>query len=590
MTATIRRKLRHDINPNKAMLPAVLTVAGSDCSGGAGIEADLKTLAAHKVYGLTCITALTAQNTTGVGSFIETPRDHLFKMFEMNFEDFVEGYESPPLKVLKTGMLTEAGVAVVTEKISVLKSKGIKLVVDPVMVSTSGCKLSEDKTIVNCIRELLPESDLVTPNYKEAVKLLRIVSELGKKEETFIEPKITLVDDFVQFVIQLQRQLKCKNLLVKGGHIPWDTIADCPYSGPAEDIPESRTDTISMLDILYESESDTVTVYESRYINTKDSHGTGCTLASAIAANLALGNTIPDSVGCAVDYVHQGMNSIRPHLGHGNGPINHNVTPETVSPEKVVNNEVTPETALNPPVTGPSVLDYFINHPKVAAIWKQYTNHRFLHQLARNQLDYNRFIYFLKQDYHYLINYAQVHAHAAAVAPTYEQTHAHALIIGDIVQEIERHKEKLCHKYDIVYERDMDLDIELKKGKACEAYCNYLLDIAGTGDFVAIKVALAPCLHGYRYGGEYAKHIRNGVKSTTNDEWKVTELEAKVYGDWIDDYNSEWYHKAHLEGMKSLDVLVSASETSEARLEYLAGIFSDVSLLEVAFWDEVIKE
>lgn len=585
MTTIVRRTLRHNSKERKTALPAVLTVAGSDSSGGAGIEADLKTLAAHNVYGLTCITALTAQNTRGVDSFTVTPTDQLQKMFEMNLKDFVYGYESrsQPLKVIKTGMLTEGAVSILKESLPILKSHGIKLVVDPVMVSTSGSTLSEDETIVIGIRELFPQSDLVTPNYKEAVQLLRIVSELNG-ESNFSEPKITLLDDVVDFVIALQTELKTPNILVKGGHIPWDNVANCPFSDP-EHIPDSRTNEISMFDVLYESATALVTIYESKYINTKDSHGTGCTLASAISANLALGNSLQDAVGCAIDYVHLGMSSIRPKIGHGNGPIDHNVIPET-SISRVIVSESEREKDHKYSSEEQSVLEYFINHPSITDTWKEYINHKFLEQLANNNLDYNRFIYFLKQDYHYLINYAQVHAYAAAVAPTYEQTHSHAIIISDVVKEIERHKEKLCKKYDIDYERDIDLDIELQRGRACVAYCNYLLDVANTGDFVAIKVALAPCLHGYRYGGEYARDIRNGVSTSGI----VSDEEAKVYGEWIDDYTSQWYEQAHLEGIKSLDALLRNTDVTQARLDYLVGIFRDVSALEVAFWNEVLQD
>ena len=128
-------------------------------------------------------------------------------------------------------------------------------------------------------------------------------------------------------------------------------------------------------------------------------------------------------------------------------------------------------------------------------------------------------MYFLKQDYHYLVNYAQVHGLAASLAPTYQQTHAQATIIAEIVEEIERHKQKLATTYNIDYETDIDLDLELSPGPACMAYCNYLLEVGKRG-LLGVKVALAPCLHGYAeaavMGQKYVNVCKMMESSTMN--------------------------------------------------------------------------
>lgn len=121
---------------------------------------------------------------------------------------------------------------------------------------------------------------------------------------------------------------------------------------------------------------------------------------------------------------------------------------------------------------------------------EKYTEHKFVKDLAENNLPFNKFLYFLKQDYHYLVNYAQVHGLAASLAPTYQQTHAQATIIAEIVEEIERHKQKLATTYNIDYETDIDLDLELSPGPACMAYCNYLLEVGKREDFWVSKLLL----------------------------------------------------------------------------------------------------
>lgn len=155
-------KLRTPTVKSKPVLPAVLTIAGSDNSGGAGIEADLKTFSAHKVYGLTCIAALTAQNTQLVKTFEKTPKELVKNILQLNFDDFLYGYEdsTQPLKVIKTGMLTEEAVHVIQDFLPDIKKHNVKLIVDPVMISTSGSSLFDSEGMKLALCEYLDQWSL----------------------------------------------------------------------------------------------------------------------------------------------------------------------------------------------------------------------------------------------------------------------------------------------------------------------------------------------------------------------------------------------------------------------------------------------
>ena len=252
----------------------VLTIAGSVCSGGAGIQADLKTIAAHKMYGMSAITALTAQNTTGVYGILESTPEFLANQLDCIFTDIFPD-------AVKIGMVSSAPlIRIIAQKLGQYAPKNI--VVDPVMISTSGSKLLADDAAGELCQQLLPLATLLTPNLPEAEALsgLRICSE----------------EDMIAAAQKIAQIYPCA-ILVKGGHF-----------GSSAD------------DLLYLSGE--CHWFRSARIQTKNTHGTGCTLSSAIACNLAAGDSLPDSVLHAKKYVGgalaDGLN-----LGAGNGPLNH---------------------------------------------------------------------------------------------------------------------------------------------------------------------------------------------------------------------------------------------------------------------------
>ena len=258
-----------------------LTIAGSDCSGGAGIQADLKTMTMNGVYAMSAITALTAQNTTGVSAIQESTPEFLKQQLDAVFEDIVPD-------AVKIGM-TASGelIRVIADRLRHYGAKNV--VVDPVMVSTSGAALLKEEAVQTLVEELLPLSTLVTPNIPEA----QILSGLT------IETK----GDMIAAAKQIGDRYHCA-VLLKGGH----SVNDAN-------------------DLLY-AKGEPVW-FEGKRIENSNTHGTGCTLSSAIAANLAKGFSLVESVQRAKDYISGALNAML-DLGKGSGPMMHNF--DLVSP------------------------------------------------------------------------------------------------------------------------------------------------------------------------------------------------------------------------------------------------------------------
>lgn len=573
MTKSVSVNLLEPLIP-KTDLPAVLTIAGSDSSGGAGIEADIKTISAHKAYALTCITALTAQNTLGVSGIVETPKEHIKKILKQDFDDFVEGYDGEfPLKVVKTGMLSYAAAEVLADYVDYLTEKEIKLVVDPVMVTTSGTCLAENNVMRLCIDKILPSAFLCTPNFVEAQYLWKAFG--GS------EVPVTTVDEFKEFVVQLQIKLRCKNLLVKGGHILWNKGKRYEGSNRSDGAVADGS-SMEIIDVLYESELDVITTLSSAFIASNNSHGTGCTLASSIASNIANGIPLDRALPLSIHYIHKGMTSVKGKLGHGSGSLNHTVTVDRSIREVIKGADLKGYIKEN----YGSFFNYLKTHELVKSSWKKYTEHPFLTLISTNQLPFEDFLFYLKQDFYYLVNYARIHGVAILEAPNCEQIKAQSFIINSIMTEIDRHKEKLLTVYNIDYNR-VDLDEELQPAPACLAYCDYLIKSSKMEDFLGIKTALAPCLHGYYEAGIFATRIRDSFDGSLGV--LSTQEQSDIYSSWIGDYSSDWYIEAHKNGINALDALLDDVHLSEQRLLELCQMFRDVTDLEVGFWDEVVN-
>ena len=255
-------------------MKTALTIAGSDCSGGAGIQADLKTMLANGVYGMSAITALTAQNTTGVAAIMNVTPEFLGQQLDCIFTDIFPD-------AVKIGMVSDKDlIRMIAQKLRQYQPKHV--VVDPVMVATSGARLIADDAVEVLQQELFPLATVLTPNIPEAEVLLgeNIASKEGMEKAAE----------------EIGRQYGC-GVLCKGGH----SINDAN-------------------DLLYQDGK--VTWFTGKRINNPNTHGTGCTLSSAIAANLAKGCELAEAVRLAKEYISGALAAML-DLGKGSGPMNH---------------------------------------------------------------------------------------------------------------------------------------------------------------------------------------------------------------------------------------------------------------------------
>ena len=255
-------------------MKTALTIAGSDCSGGAGIQADLKTMLANGVYGMSAITALTAQNTTGVAAIMNVTPEFLGQQLDCIFTDIFPD-------AVKIGMVSDKDlIRMIAQKLRQYQPKHV--VVDPVMVATSGARLIADDAVEVLQQELFPLATVLTPNIPEAEVLLgeNIASKEGMEKAA---------ED-------IGRQYGC-GVLCKGGH----SINDAN-------------------DLLYQDGK--VTWFAGKRINNPNTHGTGCTLSSAIAANLAKGCELAEAVRLAKEYISGALAAMLA-VGEGSGPMNH---------------------------------------------------------------------------------------------------------------------------------------------------------------------------------------------------------------------------------------------------------------------------
>lgn len=251
-----------------------LTIAGSDSSGGAGIQADIKTMTANGVFAMSAVTALTAQNTTGVTGIMEVSPEFLREQIDCIFTDIRPD-------AVKIGMVSSSGlITAIADKLEEYQAENI--VVDPVMVATSGAKLISDDAVATLKARLLPIADVLTPNIPET----EVLSGMEVKTE----------EDMVKAAEEISRRYHCA-VLVKGGHQLNDAN-----------------------DLLYQNGK--CRWFYGKRIDNPNTHGTGCTLSSAIASNLAKGFPMDESVERAKEYISGALGAML-DLGRGSGPMNH---------------------------------------------------------------------------------------------------------------------------------------------------------------------------------------------------------------------------------------------------------------------------
>ncbi|GAA5824337.1 hypothetical protein JCM3770_001812 [Rhodotorula araucariae] len=512
-------------------LPTVLTIAGSDSGAGAGIQADLKTIAAHHCYGTSAVTAITAQNTLGVQSVEGISPAMVSAQIESVFDDI--GADA-----IKTGMLfgEETIRAVVRSlekrygKASLGGREAARLVLDPVCVSTSGHSLLPLEAVDSLRTALLPWATVVTPNIPEAEFLV------GWKKGA-----IKSVEDMERCARELA-QRGVRWVYLKGGHMP---------------LPKGDDGKKVVVDLLFDGESGKVSMEERRHLDVRNTHGTGCTLAAAVASGLAHRKTVRDAVREAGDYVATAIAASYP-VGRGAGPVNHfhSLMPRSLP--------------LPNPHSPTPFTDYLISY--CGDEWGRYVNHEFPNSLAAGTAPLESFLHFIQQDYHFLKQYGRSNSLAAYKTEDMELMAGSITIVNDVLKETEMHV-KYCEKYGISRDQLQAVPESITN----IAYTRYVLDVSSRGDLLDARVVTAPCLIGYGHVGARLVSPNPGIAVDASD--------ANPYWGWIQEYGGEWYQGCQTE---LLEQTLAKSPVSSQRLEELARVFLKATELEIAFWDAAV--
>ncbi len=481
-----------------------LTIAGSDSSGGAGIQADIKTMTMNGVFAMSAITALTAQNTTGVTGILESSPEFLRQQLDAVFTDIFPD-------AVKIGMVSSSKlIHEIAEALKFYEARNI--VVDPVMVATSGAKLINDNAIETLANELLPLACVTTPNIPEA--------------EILSGTKIHNESEMTQAAKIIHAKYKCA-VLIKGGHMINDAN-----------------------DYLYVDENNSVWLNGKR-INTTNTHGTGCTLSSAIASNLAKGFTLEESVKRAKDYISGALGAML-DLGRGCGPMNHAFNLSGKFSDK------------------PGLRERLMT--SVADIWPKYNDHKFVKGIETGELAPEKFKRYIIQDYLYLNEYSKVFALGVAKAKSLESLRLFASVIPAIANvEMDIHKGYMG-RFNVTQQELDSTPREL----ANLSYTSYMLRVAYEEGEPEILAAILSCALSYE---DIAKEI---VRRNPNA------AKHELYGNWVSCYSGKEYCDLN---QVFVDALENATKDyTDSQMNHIAEIFRECSLYEMGFWDMAWSE
>ncbi|KAI9453742.1 Phosphomethylpyrimidine kinase-domain-containing protein [Russula earlei] len=591
--------------------PAILTIAGSDSGGGAGIQADLKTFTALACYGTSAVTAITAQNTKGVQAVYPIPPEFVKEQIRSVLDDI-------NVTAIKTGMLANQSVVrTVADTLKGLPSLS-SLVVDPVCVSTSGHTLLEHDAIDALASELLPLAAVVTPNTREATLLLhqhRLRRAAGRKRSGTGIPSPPEIDS-IEDMLHASREA--------GGHLARGRtrLADVEAAAAREALEIHRVVFDGMLlrdanmEILFQAAPATAvgdvpvvvdvlceggdrdergtgkcTVFVRPFLDSGSTHGTGCTLSAALACGLARGEPLVEAVKLATMYTHECIAasfpaSITNPLAVGDvassselerhRPMRSDPYPlvrtligsNAECVEALCSARFRQATGARDSLAGPLHPFYQVRHRFRSASTAR----------ARSRMVNSR------QDYLYLKYFARANGLLASKSSDYSEFGAAAETILSVVKESRMH---------VLFSAQWGVDLtqleSTPESSACTAYGAYIMDIGIRGDAASLLVALAACLLGYGEVGLWLQREANRPES-----W--ARLENNPYRKWIEDYSGERYQAAVKVGIGGYSMMVMpSSERIEAlalddppspkRLAHWKNIWERCTCLEKQFWD-----
>ncbi|KAN0059929.1 trifunctional hydroxymethylpyrimidine kinase/phosphomethylpyrimidine kinase/thiaminase [Thecaphora frezii] len=666
--------------------PRVLAIAGSDSGGGAGVQADLKTLLSLGTYGLSVLTALTAQSTVGVSAIHAPPAQFVVDQLCAVLDDI-------SIDAVKLGMLCNDDIVRALAKYlgqwlrdeGARGGAGVPLVLDPVMVSTSGSLLLSHDAVVHLVESLLPLCTVLTPNLPEAKQLLAHVgpSSRAAPASPGDDPADTHrdadtlerhADTDIPAMMEAARRLASlgpRAVLVKGGHakldrsralqqirhltqgqealvippqgapIPpssrvgfperplrraartdaaseqWEqpepqeqrrrdlaflagkhgasitrcanvTVVrtdECPFADILRSAPaaaaapphrspsqpdDSRDDADEVdrviCDVLYEEDADCYTLFVKPYVASTATHGTGCTLSSAMAASLAQGHSLLRSTSIAISYVQQALSCGLPDLGAGPGPLDHRfaIQPRGLLPAS--------STQIYP------LCQHLVSHS--LPLWTSFTRHRFVLALADRSLTEDAFVYFLKQDYLFLRHYARLWALAATFpSNSFRQISNLTKLATAMADEAEMHVE-LCSGFGVG--RD-ELEVGTIESAATLAYTRYVEGVGRGGQALDLLVALAPCMLGY---AEVGRFLGSSLVADGDAEGAAETGPSGGMQTWMRAYAADAFQEVVRTGMELIETMANHDPPSAVRLAALQKIWNayvPLSLVHIPF-------
>ncbi|KDN40012.1 hypothetical protein K437DRAFT_192618 [Tilletiaria anomala UBC 951] len=615
--------------------PRICTIAGSDSGGGAGIQADLKTILSLGGYGLSAITALTAQNTTGVKGVHSVPAEFVQQQLAALQDDIA-------IDAFKVGMLANDNVVQTVAAFLRATRQGTSdvrnvsppppIVVDPVMVSTSGSLLLEEQAIEHLIQHVLPLCHLLTPNIPEAESILRVAYGGRSKYTTSPSSSSSSLGNNVQSLPDLMRaaheicQLGPEAVLVKGGHLELDrnivehalqqlvpNNTSAPYSSVDRaasefpetvgcDIIESSDGEVAIIrmdcrpwsavlasraeqqqqkgsqvvvDVLYERGSPSrprgrFTVFFKPRLNSSATHGTGCTLSSAIATYLSGGCSTREATALGIEYVQASIARGIADLGRGPGPLNH---ASLIFPRAI--GSPCADAAAAPGEHMPLVRS-LIGH--CLDEWERFVRHPFVEAIANATLPDESFVFFLEQDYLFLRQYANVWAMAAAKATSFEDIRRFSNLSLAMADESELHV-KLCAQWGIIRETLLQKGRSaIAESAATLAYTRFAVDVAERMGTLEILVATLPCMLGYAEIGCYLGQKVGAIRRADHKQ-----------KEWIDAYASNEFRRTALSIVDHLEKLADEGAIMPARLKQLQHLFAAAVRLEQDMWTEAMN-
>ena len=479
-------------------MKTALSIAGSDSSGGAGIQADIKTMAAQGVYAMTAVTAVTAQNTTGVFAIQQSTADFLAAQIDAVFTDIRPD-------AVKTGMIPTA--ELICTAAQRLKAHGAKnIVVDPVMVATSGSRLMQADALAALKEQLLPISTLVTPNIPEA----QAISGM----------EICTPQDMEKAARFIHETCGC-SVLLKGGH----SVSDAN-------------------DLLWTKNGPRW--FHGRRIDNNNTHGTGCTLSSAIAANLAKDYRLEEAVSRAKEYISGALAAML-DLGAGSGPMDHLF-----------------DLRSRFMAEGEGLCARL--RRAADQVWDACLHHPFVKCIGDGTLPVEKFQYYMLQDYLYLVDYARVFAAGVEKAGEEDVMQRFAQSVAGILNgEMNIHR---------AYMQRLGITARQVEGvkPALDnlSYTSYMQAVAQRGSAMEIVAAILACSWSYAEIGQALARIPGAA-------------EHPFYGEWVRGYASENYDA---ENRSLMDLMNRMGEAAtEEQLARAEEIFVNCSRYELRFWD-----